>query len=180
VIVPVFNLTMNARTLLFIGLVVLLVVSALLMIVMRQRRPRPAPDNATFSVLQGNVDGHPLIAMIDMGLRTSSNMQLLPFYVSVSTPLVNPTSDGLPTKDDANDLNSWEETIESNLASAGKLGFLGRVTWNGRRELLYYVGTEQPAVQVLNTLVDAHSTRPFTFTYERDEKWAKADRWLRP
>jgi len=117
--------------------------------------------------------------MIDMGLRTSSNTQLLPFYLSVSTPLVNPTSDGLPTRDDANDLNAWEATIESKLGSAGKLGFLGRVTWNGHRELTYYVGNEQPTVQVLNALVEAHSTRPFAFTCERDEKWTKAGRWLR-
>lgn len=137
----------------------------------------PKQNPIQFSVLQAKIDGHPMIAMIATGLRTSSNMQLLPIYLSVSTPLAGPTSDGLPTTGDAHDLNGWEEIIESKLGSAGNLGFLGRVTWNGHRELMYYVGNEQPALQALNALLEAHSTRPFTLSHERDEKWRREKSW---
>lgn len=156
-----------------LGIVILLAVG---FVVMRNKQTKTG--DGTFSVLQGNVDGRPMFAMIDMGLRNSPDRQALPFFLSLSTPLMNPTSDGLPTKSDADNLNTWEDAVESRLRSAGKFAFVGRVTWNGHRELLYYLSTPQPAIEDLKTLADSHSTRPFAFTYERDEKWMKADFWL--
>ena len=132
-------------------------------------------QDGTFSVIEGKVDGCPLVAMIDMGLRELPDKQDLSFFLSLSTSLINPTSEGLPTRSDADDLNAWEEVVESQLRSVTKLVFVGRVTWNGHRELLYYVGNQQPTVEALKTL---SGTRPFAFRCERDEKWAKADYWL--
>jgi hypothetical protein len=132
-------------------------------------------QDGTFSVIQGKVDGHPLVAMIDMGLRDLSDKQGLPFFLSLSTTLINPTSEGLPTRGDADNLNKWEEIVEARLRSATDFVFVGRVTWNGHRELLYYVGKQQPTVEALKAL---SGTRQFAFTCDRDEKWAKADYWL--
>ncbi len=131
--------------------------------------------NGTFSVIQGKVDESPLVAIIDMGLRELHDKQGLAFFVSVSTSLVNPTSEGLPTRSDADNLNAWEELVETRLQSVTKLVFVGRVTWKGHRELLYYVGNQPRTVEALKTL---SGTRPFEFTCERDEKWAKAEYWL--
>jgi hypothetical protein len=135
-------------------------------------------QDGTFSVLKGEVDGRPLIAMIDMGLRNLPDKQRLPFFLSISIPLISPTSEGLSTQSDADSLNTLEDAVEVRLRSAGKFVFVGRVTWNGNRELLYYVNSQQPAVAALKTLSDAHSTRPFAFRCERDEKWEKANFWL--
>ncbi len=132
-------------------------------------------QDGKFSVIQGKIDGSPLVAMIDMGLRELHDKQGLSFFLSVSTSLINPTSEGLPTRSDADNLNAWEEVVESRLQSVTKLVFVGRVTWNGHRELLYYVGNQQRTVETLKTL---SGTRPFAFTCERDEKWAKAEYWL--
>ena len=137
-----------------------------------------ASQKGTFSVLGSEVDGRPLIAIIDMGLRNSPDRQHLPFFLSLSTPLISPTSDGLPTKNDADSLNTWEDAMEARLRPIGKFVFVGRVTWNGNRELLYYVNDPQPAVEVLKKLSDAHSTRPFAFRCNRDEKWDKANFWF--
>jgi Family of unknown function (DUF695) len=135
-------------------------------------------QRGTFSVFKGEIDGHPMIAMIDMGLRNSPDKQHLPFFLSLSTPLINATSEGLPTRNDADSLNTWEDAVEVQLQSAGKFVFVGRATWNGNRELLYYVESRQPAVDTLKMLSDAHSTRPFAFRCESDEKWEKANFWL--
>jgi uncharacterized protein YjiK len=132
-------------------------------------------QDGTFSVIQGEVDGRPLVAMIDMGLRKLPDKQGLSFFLSLSTSLINPTGEGLPTRSDADNLNAWEGVVEARLQSVTKLVFVGRVTWNGHRELLYYVGNQQPTLDALKTLSGA---RPFAFTCERDEKWAKADYWL--
>jgi hypothetical protein len=132
-------------------------------------------QEGTFSVIQGKVDGLPLVAMIDMGLRELPDKQELSFFLSLSTSLINPTSEGLPTRSDTDNLNAWEKVVEMRLQSVTKLVFVGRVTWNRHRELLYYVGNRQSTVEALKSL---SGTRPFAFTCEHDEIWAKADYWL--
>jgi hypothetical protein len=161
--------------LIIVGVVILLVAGVVLM---RNRQRHANSQAGTFSILQGIIDGHPLFATIDMGLRNSPDRQDLPFFLSLSTPLTNPTSDGLPTRSDAENLNRWEDAVEASLRSAGKFAFVGRVTWNGHRELLYYLKSEHPAIESLRTLLDSHSTRPFAFSCEPDEKWTKADLYL--
>lgn len=80
--------------------------------------------------------------MLDMALRDLSGKQAFPFFLSLSTNLVNPTAGGLPTRGDADNLNKWEETVEARLRPITEFVFLGRVTWNGYRELLYYVAKQ--------------------------------------
>ena len=131
--------------------------------------------DGTFSVIEGEIDGRPLVAMIDMGLRELPARQGLSFFLGLSTSLINPTTEGLPSRGDTDNLNAWEGVVEARLQAVTKLVFVGRVTWNGHRELLYYVGSEQPTVEALNAI---SGTRPFAFTCERDENWAKVDYWL--
>ncbi len=128
-----------------------------------------------FSVLQRKVDGLPLVAIVDMGLRELPDKQAVPFFLSLSTSLISPTSEGLPTRSDADNLNAWEEVVETRLQSTTIFVFVGRVTWNGHRELTYYVGNQQSTVEALQSL---SGTRPFAFICEHDEKWEKADYWL--
>jgi Family of unknown function (DUF695) len=116
--------------------------------------------------------------MIDMGLRNTPDIQQLPFFLSLSTPLISPASDGLPTRTDADSLNTWEDAVDTSLRPTGKFVFVGRVTWNGNRELLYYVKDQQVAVDAIKKLSEAHSTRRFAFRCNRDEKWDKANFWF--
>jgi Family of unknown function (DUF695) len=132
-------------------------------------------QDGTFSIIAGEVDGHPLVAMINTRLREFPAKNGLAFFLSVSTSLINPTGKGLPTRSDANNLNSWEEMVEARLRSVTNLVFVGRVTWNGYRELLYYVSNEEATAEALKAL---SSARAFAFTCDGDEKWAKVDCWL--
>jgi hypothetical protein len=143
-----------------------------------QDKPSAGSQRGTFSVLRGEADGHPILAMIDMGLRNSPDIRQLPFLLSLSTPLIGPTSEGLPSRSDADSLNAWEDAVEARLRPIGKFAFVGRITWNGNRELLYYVKDQQTAAEALRKLSGAHSTRPFTFGCNRDEKWDKANFWF--
>jgi hypothetical protein len=169
------------KTVLVIIIAVLVLVAAGLLALRNKQRSsqdRLASQAGTFSIMQGEVDGRPLIAMIDTKLRDLPGREGLPFFLSLLSPLISPTTEGLPIQSDANSLNSWEDAVEARLRSVNKFVFVGRVTWNGRRELLYYVDSQQPTVKVLKTLSDEHSTRPFAFACERDEKWTKGDFWL--
>ncbi len=165
-----------------IGIVVLLTIGFLAMRNKQRnfqgKRANVVSQDGTFSIFQGEVDGHPLFATLDMKLRDLPDRQGLPFFLSLSAPMINPSGDGLPTRSDADSLNAWEDAVEAQLRSGGRFAFVGRVTWNGHRELLYYLDTQQPTVEALKTLSESHSERPFSFTCARDEKWTIADFWL--
>jgi len=70
-----------------------------------KERTNAVSQEGAFSVIQGEVDGRPLVAMIDMGLREMPDKQGLSFFLSLSTSLIGPTSEGLPTRSDADNLN---------------------------------------------------------------------------
>ena len=88
-----------------IGIVVLCVAASL---AMRNRQKKSqakqinvVSQDGSFSIMQGEIDGHPLFASIDMRMRDFADKQSLPFFLSLSTSLSNPTSEGLPTRSDA-------------------------------------------------------------------------------
>jgi len=124
-----------------------------------------------FAVLQGEIDGRPLLAIIDKSLREYESKAGLPWFLSISTPLINPTKDGLPNDKDSSALNAWEDLLESAIAAACRFVYVGHVTWNGSREVLYYVAEPDALDTRLKNLVSDRVTRPFAFHYERDDKW---------
>ncbi len=160
-------------------LIVIGLIASVTYLTAQMQRKQTSVRKESFSLLQGEVDGHPLIAMIDMSLRDYGEKPTLPFFLSVGTRLANPTKDGFPTNTEADDLNAWEDTIDARLRPRGNIVFVGRVTSNGERELLYYVDRRDPFVATLRSLSESHSTRPFAFRCERDDKWTKADFWLK-
>lgn len=137
-------------------------------------------DNRQFSVLKGEKDGHSLFAMIAEDLQKFPAKSKFPWFLSLSTPLIDPTPDGLPQGKDFDSLNNWEDTIEVRIAKLGKYYYVGHVTCNGSRELLFYLEKPEPVVSQLKKLRDAHSTRPFDLRYEKDEGWKKMAPYLHP
>jgi hypothetical protein len=126
-----------------------------------------------FSVFKSEMDGHPLIATIDVGLHGYESKASLPWFLSLSTRLIEPTKDGLPTPGDSIALNEWEDLVEKRIAAVCPFVYVGHVTWNGSREVLYYIERDEPAASVLRKLRDDRVTRPFAFLCERDDEWDK-------
>lgn len=130
-------------------------------------------EAGVFSIQEADLDGYPLIAMINVQLRRYEPKAAFPWFLSVSAPF-SVEIQGLPSSEDAERLNEWEDTITGELTSVVRLIFVGRVTWNGNRELLYYLNDANTAVRALELLADSGTTRPFAFRCERDEGWAEA------
>lgn len=171
---------MNSRLL----LITILLIVVIAIVLLSRSKPRHSSVGALssdghFSVFRSEVDGCPLFASIDMGLSDFSEKRALPIFVSLSTPLIQPTLDGLPTDSDDESLNAWEDSVENQLRSQTKYVYVGRVTWNGHRELLYYVEKQEPAMAALKSLSDSKTTRPFAFVCVRDETWQNARFWLK-
>jgi hypothetical protein len=126
-----------------------------------------------FSVFQSELDGHPLVAMIDMSLRDCELKASFPWFLSISTPLINPNKNALTSDTDASALNAWEDSLENAITAECRFVYVGRVTWNGSREVLYYVDKPETLEGRLKGPGGALGTRAFAFCCERDEKWDK-------
>jgi hypothetical protein len=68
-----------------------------------------------FSVFESEMDGRPRIATIDVGLRGFESKGALPWFLSLSTPLIEPTKDGLPTPEESMALSEWEDLAEKRI-----------------------------------------------------------------
>ena len=141
----------------------------------RSRREAP-PAEAPYAVLQGERDGRPLFAIVNRGVPDASARGDAPWRLVVSAPLDDPTDTGLTSRSEAETLNELEEQVESVLTVTGVCHFLGRSTWNGLREIVYYVADFEAARAALGTL-DAPAHR-FDVRGESDPAWDLAAEWL--
>ncbi len=125
----------------------------------------------TFSVMEGEYDGYPMVAMISSEVQHRKDKSSTPWFLSFSTPLSDSTPKGLPTTKEADDLNRWEDIIDREMSSLCKFVFIGRVTWKGNRELLYYIERPEHVVQEIQKLINGGTMRPFAFRCEQDAEW---------
>ena len=138
------------------------------------------PDEAeTFSVMEGESEGYPVVAMVSSRLQGYEKKQSAPWFLSLSTRLLEATPQGLPTANEAEALNQWEDTIEKEISSRSKFFFVGRVTWKGHRELLYYVQKPKEVAEAIQNLIDRYAVRTCTFRYEQDKDWRNVSIYLR-
>ena len=52
------------------------------------------------------------------------------------------------------------------------------MTWNGTRQLLYYVDASDSIESKLRKLADSHPARAFSVQVERDEQWHKVSMYF--
>src|SRR5215467_8817010 len=88
-------------------------------------------DSRKFLLIKGEKDGHPLFAIIVSDLTKHPPKAKFPWFLSLSTRLMDPTADGLPQGKDFDSLNAWEDDIEARIAKLGKYYYVGHVTGNG-------------------------------------------------
>ena len=125
-----------------------------------------------FAVCEWVVDGCRLVANINVALREYSGKAETPWFLSLSTSVLS-TPEGLIARGGSGELNQWEDLIEGEIGAACRFIFVGRVTWKGNRELLYYIDTPELIAAVLQGLITKRAVRQFAFRCEYDPKWEK-------
>ena len=136
------------------------------------------PGRESFAVLEAEMEGRPLVANVDLSLNAFADHASFPWFLSLSTPLKDATKRGLPTELEANALNAWEDEVEAALRPVVAFKYVGRVTWNGHRELLFQLAEPKSAAATLQRMIDARTTRPFAFRCEHDESWTHVSAYL--
>jgi uncharacterized protein DUF695 len=140
--------------------------------------PERIPDLEAFSILEGTIDGYRIVATIREGLHNCKSKSGMPWFLGFSTPLSDRTAEGLPTEQETGDLNRWEDILDQNIRSQCQCIFIGRVTWRGNRELLYYVVRPEQVVTEIEKLISHQALRPFAYRYEHDPQWSNVSIYL--
>ena len=119
------------------------------------------------------------MVMVNKALRNSKVKTSLPWFLSISIGLANPTEDGLTTNEEASELNLWEEQLERVIGAEHRFVYVGRTTCNGSRELLYYVDAPGNLPATLKKLNEEDGARSFAYLFEKDDRWERVSAYLR-
>jgi hypothetical protein len=136
---------------------------------------RDYPD--TWDVAQAVDDGMPIFVRIRSPLKDAIGHPDYPYQIGVAVPLLNPTSNGLPTKEEAQSLGAIEDKLAETLTNS-VLTIV--ITWKSMREFVFYEKEWKPeAIEAQVKLVNKeHSEHHLQFIMKHDPSWATFKSYL--
>ncbi len=128
------------------------------------------PDTWTLS--QGIHEGKPLFIRSKEGLLEAQDLNKYPFQIGIAVPLLNPTSEGLTTDEEADTLWNLEDSLATALAQNGEAVFVASITTNGMREFVFYAKEWKPEYfeQKVNEVFVGSEHGP-QFMMQPDKNW---------
>jgi hypothetical protein len=139
-----------------------------------QPKPSSTPLNSSdskWSILQGEYNGKPMFASLNESAKQLSANSDYTFRVGVATPLLNPTSDGLPTKEEMAVLNAIEDDLSKELERDQRSIFVLAITTNGMREFVFYTHEPQMIAPALDSIRKTYAPREIQSYIGEDAKW---------
>jgi hypothetical protein len=108
------------------------------------------------------------------------NKSFFPWHVLVELEILDKNDNGHPIDTDAKKLEIIEGEILNFLKQKHKVHFLGRVTRNGFRDVLYYIDTPKFEQAEVNAFCDnIMKGRWINFGMEKDPKWTAVSGFIK-
>lgn len=108
------------------------------------------------------------------------NKSFFPWHVLIELEIIEKNDNGHPIDTDAEKLIKLEDEIMTFLKSKHAVHFLGRVTRNGYRDLLYYIDTPKFSQEEVNLFCDnVMKERAINFGMEKDPKWTAVSGFIK-
>jgi hypothetical protein len=123
-------------------------------------------------------NGDVVFITINLGYQGYLLKEQFPWLLWVNITTEHQNESGHPTEDEATILNNVEDVITSHLADHCKVQYIGRVTKNGFRELIYFVDDPEKANQTLTLLTEQQNLREWEYEMKRDAEWSYAEQYL--
>ncbi len=117
------------------------------------------------------VDGRPCSTMLDLSLVDGAPDAQRPWLVSVRLPLKDPRPDGLTSNAEATALGLIEDGLVRTLDAHCGAVFVGRMTWNGVRDLFFYAKRTDSLEQALTAGLSGTEPRRVMTRKQRDADW---------
>jgi hypothetical protein len=108
------------------------------------------------------------------------NKSFYPWHILVELDIIDKNDNGHPVDAEAEKLNKLEDEIMTFLKSKHTVHFIGRVTRNGSRDLLYYVDRSGFTQEEVNSFCDnVMKERPINFVMEKDPEWTAVSGFIK-
>lgn len=124
-----------------------------------------------FSIFQGMEKDLPIFATINIGIKKYSHKKNYPWFFGISIVLKHQTENGLPNKEEIEDLDLFENKIKKIFSETLPYIFTGRSSWNSHRELMFYTTEPKKLVEKFNKLNENKPEFKFSFRSFHDPKW---------
>ncbi len=120
------------------------------------------------------------LATINSKYDQYPNKAFFPWHVLVELEIIDKNDNGHPVDTDAEKLAKLEEDILKFLQQKHTVHFLGRVTRNGFRDLLYYVDQPKFEQAEVNAFCDnIMKERAINFGMEKDRDWTAVSAFIK-
>jgi hypothetical protein len=127
------------------------------------------PD--TWKIGRSTLDGKPVFIRYRSGIVDAIGHPNYPFQIGIAVPLLNPTTEGLTTEEEAEVLSGVEDSLNLTLGENSEAVEVMVITTNGMREFVFYASEWKPEYfekKVKNVDGKSHQLQ---FIMQRDPKW---------
>ena len=117
----------------------------------------------------------PGVATINSALVEFEPKVVFGWHLSIMIAAQELEDNNMPTPDEQKVLYKFEDEITPIIKANGNALFLGRVTNDGWREIIFRIYDPEPANEYLQGLISSKKhLRPFDYRIDPDENWEKA------
>ncbi len=126
------------------------------------------PSN--FSIIQGTKNGLPGVLLVDLGLQPDIQSARYPWLLRISLTIGQPTAQGLCSSEESARLDAIEDHLLEALQESEYV-YVGRVTWNGLREVLLYVELPEAVIDKFQAHFDLVGEEAIPIVEVYDPQW---------
>ena len=128
-----------------------------------------------YTIVEFKQGGFPGKATINAALVKFEPKVVFSWHLSIMISAQDLKDNKMPTAQEEKVLDQFQEEVDSPIKAHGNALFLGEVTNDGWRELLYRVYDPEPVNTYLQGLISTKAhLRPFDFRIDPDKEWEKA------
>jgi hypothetical protein len=133
--------------------------------------------NESIELLEGKVEDLPTLLSINKGLRYYEFSKEFPYLFRLSLHLKNAGKNGLPMGN-TDEIYAVEDVIYQELYKQKRGHFLATETYNGKRELFYYVDSLESIENVLKKLPENLETCELSHEVDFDPFWVMTEAYI--
>jgi hypothetical protein len=122
---------------------------------------------------EGMIEGMYAIMTVNHALKNYRFKDEFPWHLWVDIDIENTGEDGLPDRAEAEILNGFEDELHRKLKEVCDILYIGRMTWNSRRELFYYLDDPEAAHETLQAAIAGEPEREFQYEMSKDSVWER-------
>lgn len=128
-----------------------------------------------FAIREGVIEGLPAVMVVNHALKNFALKGEFPCHLWVDVEIEDAGEVGLPDGAEAQVLNELEDELHGRLKEACVVLFVGRMSWNSRRELFYYLNDPEAAHQTLQAIIADEPKREFQYEMSKDSEWERVN-----